>query len=136
MGALAVLENFGEIDRRRSILETSRNPKSRLDYTIGLERRLSVPGLAENIQLTVRYIPDIFVLNTESFDEYCALLAEKEWESLEAVTGTIIDDFNNELIPRWIEVSLKTRLPGGETDYEVVMDDRQPSWTRQALLTS
>ena len=136
MGALAVLDNFGEIDRRRASLETGRNPKTRLDYTIGLERNLSIIGMAGPVRLIVRYIPDAFILNGESFDDYCALLLARKWASLEDLAGTIIDDFNNELIPRWIEITLKTSLPGNKTGYQVIMEDRQPAWSRQTPLSN
>ena len=136
MTALATLDTFQEIDQRRSMIEIHRNPKAGLDYSITLDRALPLSDIAGDVILTIRYIPDHFVATPESLDAYSAHLAAQDWSSLENLAATLIDDLNNELIPRWIEVCLKTTLAGGETGYEIRMEDRRPDWTRQVPLIS
>ena len=47
---------------------------------------------------------------------------------------TMLDDVNNELIPRWAQVEL-TAGPGDAGDcHGVIIEDRQPGWDNPALL--
>ena len=45
------------------------------------------------------------------------------------LAACILDDLNNELVPRWVRVRLTSTLDQGTTQAELVMEDRQPNWT-------
>jgi hypothetical protein len=115
------------IDRRRPLrvrpmLGTRIDVLTRLDGAI----RLAQPRLtAPNVSL--RYVPDRRVLDPESVAAYLSHIARTLWPGPEELALAILDDINNEAVPRWIQVRITAQSPGG-LDHRVVVEDRQPQW--------
>jgi NADPH-dependent 7-cyano-7-deazaguanine reductase QueF len=109
---------------RRDSLTTRANPDSRHDYLVTL-RADSGPGT----WLTVRYVPDRAVITPEGFAAYVASLPAG-FDGLEAMALAILDDINNEAVPRWVEVQVRRDRP---VPQRVVVEDRQPSWDNPHL---
>ena len=114
---------------RRILLERTPNPAIALDYLTMLD------GMAAAVQtrITIRYIPGKDMLTPASFRRYLDALAKNGEQSLEQLAIVILDDFNNEIVPRWVQIRL-TRQRTGEPDHHVLFEDRQPNWDNPALL--
>jgi len=113
---------------RREHLETGDNLNSKIDYIVTLSGTM-----AGTYQVNIRYIPDLAILNPASLKTYLTKLAAMEWDRLEAVGLTILNDLNNELVPRWVQVTVS----GNSADmaHRVTLEDRQPRWDNPKLLS-
>lgn len=116
---------------RRARLPTAPNPATHIDYLVALA------GQAGGGTLTVNlcYVPDKWLVTPESFTHYLDGLDDRETASGEALAALILDDLNNELVPRWAQIIVRdTRiLPPGT--HGILVEDRQPHWDNVALLS-
>ena len=121
------------VQARRGLLTTSDNPDSRLDYVVTLSGRL---GVGETARVAIRYVPDHTILEEGCFAAYLDALAETDWPTLEAAATAILEDLNNELVARWVQVTVSSEADGGVRGIEhaVYLEDRQPTWDNPALL--
>jgi 7-cyano-7-deazaguanine reductase len=100
-----------------------------------LEGEHGIEG-SDALQFRLRYVPDKLIFDAESFTPYLESLTSPDaWISLEASAAHILDDVNNEIVPRWIQVTL-TRTPDADlsSSHSVMLEDRQPKWDNSALL--
>jgi len=86
--------------------------------------RLEAAGA--DFRLAVDYVPDKLILRPHALDDYVAGLGG---DTLEALAVTILDDFNNEVVPRWVRI----RIARGAT-HQTLLEDRQPKWDNPSLL--
>jgi 7-cyano-7-deazaguanine reductase len=120
---------------RRALLQTVASPAQRLDYVVTVRRQLKLA--AGPARLAIRYVPDALVLDQDAIAGYMHVLEAAPWDSLEDLAATVLEDFSNELVARWIEVGVsKTSQTGGDAvfDYAIVMEDRQPNWSNPHLM--
>ncbi len=115
---------------RRDHLATAPSPDSRHDFLVEL-RGEPVAGT----RLTVRCVPDRLVLDPAGFAAYLADPAGFGTTGfgggLEALAMIVLDDLNNELVPRWVEVTAERDAP---FPHRVVIEDRQPNWDNPQLI--
>lgn len=107
------------------------NPNRRLDYVISLE------GIVKNAtsrKVRLRYVPDRNILTPESFARYLDGLGAMTWESHEQVAAHILNDINNEVVARWVQIVLQVSNDPA-TPHLVMMEDRQPKWDNPDLLS-
>ncbi|HEY0837265.1 MAG TPA: hypothetical protein VGE72_25355 [Azospirillum sp.] len=104
---------------RRERLTTAANPDARHDYLIALSGEPR-PGT----RLEVRYVPDRRIVEPAGFAAYLDALADLPG-GLEALALAVLDDLNNELVPRWAEVRAECAAP---VPHRVAVEDRQPGW--------
>ena len=126
------------LNPRRELLAAVANPARRLDYLVTIARRLNLQTAARPVQLTMRDSPDLWILDQPSVPDYMRALEETGWNNLETLARTVLDDFSNELVTRWVEVSLRDHENGSagtNFDYGITMEDRQPSWSNPQLLS-
>ena len=125
-----------ELRERRLLLTTIANPSGRLDYVVSIEGSISLPDPHGPVTLSLRYIPDRDVLNPECLAPYYQEIAGAGWESLEEVAVTLLDDINNEVVPRWLSVALirRDRATPEREKHGVILEDRQPRWDNPRLL--
>lgn len=118
-----------EITTRRARLLVDANPSTTLDYLNVLE------GNAQraDAHLTLRYVPDKQILSPVSFNAYLAALDSSATESLESLAVAILEDVNNEVVPRWVQIAARRTADTGDTQ-TVLIEDRQPKWDNPALL--
>lgn len=121
--------------QRRETLATEANPDTRMDYVATLEGVL--PWHDGTARITIRYVPDRLILKPEGVAPYLDALAATEWSGLEALATAILDDLNNEVVARWVQVMVNEPAP---TDaavgaHSVMLEDRQPKWENEALLS-
>ena len=122
---------------RRDLLAAGSNPDSRRDYVVTLGS--SIPDLlgADNAKVVLRYVPDKLILVPSSLDEYLKALGAMSWNNLEEVAVAIRDDINNEVVPRWLQISVSS-APNGDKSvghHDIMLEDRQPKWDNAALLS-
>ena len=125
-------------EERRSYLAGESNPDPRLDYVVEIKAEVATPGGA-HAQTTVilRYVPYRQVIKPASFGQYLRILEGLGLPTLEAVAAIILDDLNNELVGRWVQVTLSTAaaVHPGIHSHAVVLEDRQPTWDNPGLLS-
>jgi 7-cyano-7-deazaguanine reductase len=116
-----------DLHARRSHLRTADNPETRLDYVVFLE------GSVGGVRVRVRYVPDRRILIRPSLEEYFEAFGGRNDDRLEFTATTILHDLNNELVARWVQVSVSIS-DGGGSRHQVTIEDRQPKWDNPGLL--
>lgn len=122
------------MSERRALLTTRPHPEPRHDLLIDLVARLG-----ERFEMMVRYVPDRLVLDAIGFARYADTLAPVGGlagnPGPEELAVMVLDDLANELIARWLQVSVEQR-PGHEVaiSHRVVIEDRQPNWDNPGLI--
>jgi len=126
-----------DLTTRRNILETANNPDRRLDYVVSLQGRVQHSSKdQQNALVRLRYIPDALILSPQPFIAYLDALSSLEWPSLEQLSNVILDDFNNEVVPRWVQLNLSAPFEGDvEGEHSVTLEDSQPKWDNQRLVS-
>ena len=123
--------------QRRRLLKTRDNPDTGLDYVTGLEGALQAFGQGMPTRIKVKYVPDRTIIEPAAFGRYLESLSAVEWDSLEELATTVLGDFNNELVARWVRVvaTAPEEAYPGVGAHEVTIEDRQPEWDNPALLS-
>ncbi|HAA92490.1 MAG TPA: hypothetical protein DCS82_05920 [Rhodospirillaceae bacterium] len=123
-------ENIDNRLNRRAHLVTDTNPETAADYLVTLN------GDAETTDASVRifYVPDKFVLQPNGFAAYLSALDLEHWDNLETLALAILDDINNEVVPRWVQITVQRTTDGTEHGHRVLAEDRQPKWDNPPLL--
>ncbi len=123
------------VARRRHAIHTDENLREDIDYVV--ERRESVAGVSVadgfegKLEVALRYVPDRFVLQTAGgLDDYLTELANETWRGDEILALAVLDDLNNELVPRWIGLRLEF-----SPRQIIYLEDRQPNWANSDLLS-
>ncbi len=114
---------------RRSLLSTASNPTTALDYLNHLEGHTR----GANAYIVLRYVPDKLTLPPASFTRYLNALDTYSTKTLEQLAVAILEDVNNELVPRWAQI-VATRDLGEDAGHRILIEDRQPKWDNPALL--
>lgn len=121
---------------RRGHLSSTANPDKKLDYIVTLQGHLpNSHGRSRHIVL--RYVPDREVLDAKAFGLYLEALSQTPWPTPEDLAVTVLTDINNEVVARWIQVSLSVpeRQHHAVETHAVVIEDRQPGWDNPSLLS-
>jgi 7-cyano-7-deazaguanine reductase len=117
--------------RRQERLTFRANPRNNLDYVMMLEGCVAHHG--HHVHLT--YVPDKLVLAAESFGVYLAAFDAGAPPMIELVAFDILDDINNEIVPRWVQVIVTAPHDGpGPQPQKVIVEDRQPNWDNPRVL--
>jgi len=107
-------------EQRRALLLTDASPAAGIDYLVRLE------AAGAGVRVTVDYVPDKLVLRPAALGAYMAALRA---DGLEALAVTVLDDLNNEVVPRFVRLRL-----AGADGHMALLADRQPNWDNPALL--
>jgi hypothetical protein len=91
--------------------------------------------LDHDLILSVSYVPDRYLLSRDGFSAYAkARTAAMPWDTpLESLTALVADDLANELVPKWLRVTVVQEAPAAPR-HTVVVEDRQPGWDHPSLL--
>ena len=92
-------------------------------------------ALNQTTALAVSYVPDQGVLTRASFDAYVAARAAQAEDSPEALAAAIAGDLANEVVPKWLRVTVN-RQSGGVVNHSVTVEERQPGWDHISLFKS
>ena len=96
-----------------TLIKTYPNPDSRKNWIISIE-------LNTEPAILLRYIPDRLVADHISVKEYLNSQLSIEWPMPEKMLLKMIEDVQNELVPKWLEVEYN--LQG----IVVKIEDKQP----------
>ncbi len=112
------------------------NPSPGLDYVVTHEGRFRARGQAAEIALGLRYVPDRLILAGAAVEAYLGALGGASWSSLEAIAGAALEDLNNELVARWVHLTLCVEHGAGtrHQSHRVTFEDHQPGWDNPGLL--
>jgi 7-cyano-7-deazaguanine reductase len=96
-----------------------------------------VLALDNGLALTLSYVADRHVLTRDGFSAYAkARTAAMPWDTpLESLAALMADDLANELVPKWLRVTLVQDAQGAPR-HTVVVEDRQPGWDHPTLLNN
>jgi hypothetical protein len=127
---MSLTEN--RLRQRRDCLQTVANPATDRDRISILSGELPTSGLlgGSPIHIDLRYIADRDIIDATALAHYFQVAAQEPCETLEAYADMVLNDLNNELVPRWIWL----RLQG--SGHQVIQQDRQPGWNDPGLLTT
>ena len=115
---------------RREQLAAELAPETKTDYLITLNSETD----ASKTQIQLCYVPDKYVLNPISFEHYLSTLYQTDWQNLETLALAILDDINNEVVPRWAQIVLNSGNDKSSSGHRVLVEDRQPNWENVSLL--
>ena len=120
---------------RRGPLASRANPNLALDYVVLIDSSARVL----DYRLRLRYVPDKLILDPTSFDQYLSALAGHQLTEPEEIALTVLDDINNQVVPRWVQVTLRQGQASGPDAasalYCMLVEDRQPNWDNPELLS-
>jgi len=126
MNGLSMMDTPDTLRQRRDLLITTPAPQPRHDAVVILENSFG------DVHLRLRYVPDRDVLLPDSLGSYVDAIGAMDYSSFEATAQTILEDINDQVIPSWLEVTL--RQSTRDTHHEVRIEDRQPGWKDRGLL--
>ncbi len=122
-----------DVQERRALLTCDSNPNYMSDYLVSLGGRLTIVD-HPIFDVRVTYVPDHFLLNANSLHSYLTILGSFPEMTPERSGKTLLEDTNNELVPRWVRVTLIGRPEVATSEsYRCLFQDSQPNWTNQAL---
>jgi 7-cyano-7-deazaguanine reductase len=121
------LANSSSPGDRRGLLAAHPNPDTRLDYVVTLNGHCRAAGYGCRVEL--RYVPDRLVLDAAGFETYLAAVSGTVWDNLEHAAVTLLDDLDDELVARWIQIG----VTGGD-GHAILLEQRQPKWDNERLL--
>lgn len=131
----ANLPDGNDSTRPESLLTGRSNPRTSLDYIVALTGKLE----SAHQSIRLRYVPDKLLIDSASFAEYLAFLDGDGPAAPEHVALTLLDEMNNEIVPRWVQIA----VTGGKDDSEIgnetpsetiFVEDRQPNWENSDIL--
>ena len=126
-----------EILVRRRLITTKPNPDESIDYMVWLDENLII---SEKIRLefNIGYVPDRQVLEDDAISAYLQAVREELVVSIEHFGILVFSDFNNELVPRWIQITLtrSATTNGYIKTHKLQFRDKQPNWNNQQLLSN
>ena len=108
-----------EIPKRRENLAFIDNPRVPYQYMISHTQKLN-----SQTELRIAYIPDKKLLNLPSCEAYFNHLADL---TSPQILTNLLDDLQNELLPRWLMVKIKETKENKSVD-EITAIDFQREW--------
>jgi hypothetical protein len=114
----------------RHLLVTAPAPAPGLMSIITLSASLN-----NSMALALSYVPDKLVLTRAGFDAYAAARNAAPFTTPETIAADIAADVANELVPKWLRVTVNSQS-GGVVNHSVTVEDRQPGWDHLSLFKS
>lgn len=114
---------------RRDHLVTGPNPDPNVDYIVSLSEDTGSGG----VNMRIDYIPDKWTVRTEAFANYLKVLHAEPFDTIEEFALAALTDFNNEVVPRWCQITA-SRAETGVMQHRVIVEDRQPNWNNDTIL--
>ena len=128
---------------RQQLLTTLSNPDESIDYLIKLENQIEKslwinPRTNELnlVTIDITYVPDRWILHDSSLSNYLRVLYKEPAETIEHAGLLILNDFNNQLVPRWISLKVIAFLTidGVKQTKKICFQDQQPNWNNSSLI--
>ena len=126
-----------DIHKRRALIICDRNPDIKLDYVVSITGHMANPGLGGSSAIHLHYVPDRVILKPASFGRYLDALGTMKWGTLEEAAAVILNDVNNQLVTRWLQLSISApnQVHHGIDRHKVIFEDSQPNWNNTGLIS-
>lgn len=122
---------------RRKLINPVPNPRKDGEYIVQLIHKLAPMDLEaqSGVELRLYYVPDRLVTGVDDYHTYLSHFETNEsgYSSYEELGSDIIDDLNNELVPKWIHLHIIAEH--AHTIHRVKFEERQPNWDNVFLLS-
>lgn len=89
-------------------------------------------SLDPSTAIALSYVPDQLILTRSGFDDYIAARAQQADRTPEALAALVAADVANELVPKWLRITVN-RSAGGVVNHSVTVEDRQPGWDHASV---
>ncbi|MEO0393408.1 MAG: hypothetical protein AAF213_09185 [Pseudomonadota bacterium] len=124
-----------ELRARRGLLRSVSSPATGHDYLIDLHIVLRLASRPDALDLRLRYVPDRDLVDNDQLGAYWQYVEGYAWPTLASLALSVLEDMNNEVIPRWLQVQVRdSALNERCQDQMITVEDRQPGWHNQHLL--
>jgi 7-cyano-7-deazaguanine reductase len=115
---------------RQSLIETVETPNSALDYLCQMQAKTG----DDHLDVHLTYVPDRLIISSQSFGTYLHCFSQLGHLSLEQIAHYILEDLNDEMVPRWLQVIVSADASGLDRGHKTLLEDCQPSWNNPMLL--
>ncbi|WP_135075979.1 hypothetical protein [Terasakiella sp. SH-1] len=112
-----------DLSQRRNLIKTQDNPNKAIDYLVSLKGQC--PQAKRH--LTLRYAPDRLIMERNCFQNYMVALFADANLPIETIANTLLEDINNELVARWVQVKVSEDFDEANQHF-VIVEDQQPQW--------
>jgi len=131
--------DFEQTRLRRNLLKLSDNPDTNLDYVSSFTATLQLADVGSPVKVTIDYVPGRHIVAPSVLTAYLESIESYQWDSLEHTASTLLNDFNNELVCRWVRITLalktkQSKAQGIQTRC-ILIEDSQPGWNNEALIS-
>ena len=125
-----------DLKSRRALLTCHANPDEKCEYIVSLAGITNIGSHGTfNVRLT--YVPHLLVLDAESLNDYLKALSCISGITPEQSGRTILEDTNNELVPRWIRITLGENSEANQgIPHRCLFQDSQPNWSNSSLISA
>lgn len=118
----------------RETIRVVPNKREDLDYIVQRRDQVQVSAVTgvrnEEVTIFLHFVPDRHILAPgDGLADYYKNICCVAWDSPEEFAQAIVDDLNNELVPRWLRLQVRFA-----DDHELIFEDRQPKWHNDGLL--
>ena len=126
-----------EIQDRRNLLATNLSPKTNHEIVVELEKLITFEEDKSLACIRVMYVPDRLILPYQSLQTYLDATSKITVNSLEELAVEMLDDFINEILPRWVQIniSIQDKNAIDRISGRITITDRQPGWENSNLLS-
>lgn len=129
------IKSGDQLRTRRALLKSLPSPATGHDYLVDLHIILRLQTRPNALDLRIRYVPDRDLLDQHHTADYWRHLEAYQWPSLPELALSVLEDLNNEIIPRWLQVQLRDpTLQDRCQDQMITVEDKQPGWHNQRLM--
>ncbi len=113
--------------------DTLHTRRARLKTTPAATRHFAIVTLSASfgaVHMRLRYVPDRDLLDPDALSDYLRAM-DTDKSTPEALAEMILEDINDQVIPCWLDVTLRR---DGPVAHEVRIEDRRPRWDDKGLL--
>ncbi len=126
----------GSVIDRRALLQSLNNPDISLDYVSHFSGHINLDRCVFEHTVDLYYVPDKLIILPNSLERYLEAIGDAQWDTLELLTTSILEDIQNEIVPRWVRI----RITEKTSDFRVLREhstsaeDAQPGWENDELV--
>lgn len=126
-----------EIQDRRNLLATNLSPKTNHEIVVELEKLIFFEEDKSLACIRIMYVPDRLILPHQSLQTYLDAISKVPVNSLEELAVAMLDDFINEVLPRWVQINISVQDKNAidRVSGRITVTDRQPGWENSNLLS-
>lgn len=109
------------------------NPHKSKTYCVSVIQEITLED--QVFLFGLRYIPDKLLLDHKGLAAFLEAMVIRDSGKPETLIHGILENIMDQIIPKWIEVTLRQQQNKFGQTVLVTMEDRQPNWQDDALLS-